>query len=131
MPPSDIDLDAARACAKSLFMNGSGEKADRLVLWRDSTDHVAFLSQKNLGSWGIGPLADRIAAALSAAREQGARDEREACAVYFDEMAKAEEEYQARAEKNFGDQDERFLRSVPRLAGLRRHAAAIRARGAP
>lgn len=50
----------ARAVAGRLFENGFGDKAERLVLWRDS-------DSKNLGGWCRGAVEDHIGNALKAA----------------------------------------------------------------
>jgi len=45
--------EIARAIADDLFVNGRGEKADRLVLWVDA-------DERNLGGWAHVAVVTRI-----------------------------------------------------------------------
>lgn len=45
--------ELALRIAADLFTNGSGKKAERLLLWRDS-------DQQEMGGWSEKPLAARI-----------------------------------------------------------------------
>jgi hypothetical protein len=47
-------IDAlARLIADDLFVNGSGDQADRLVLWVDA-------DERNLGGWAKRAVVDRV-----------------------------------------------------------------------
>lgn len=66
-PNTSRPSEAALEIAESLFTNGSGSKAERLVLWQDTT-------QRDLGGWCRAAVADRIDAALARAREEARRE---------------------------------------------------------
>jgi hypothetical protein len=67
-------LDRADAFCEYIFTNGSGQKAERLVL---------SMGPHDLGGWGRGPLRDRLAALLvEVSEERCAAVAADAAAVY-------------------------------------------------
>lgn len=68
--PTEAAMKAAQAVTDDLFINGFGEHAERLVLWRDTT-------KQDLGGLCPGVVRDRIASAIDAAVAAA----REACAA--------------------------------------------------
>lgn len=73
------------AVARDLFTSGSGGEAERLVL------HKLPLPFGSLGGWSLPAVAARLALALNAEREEGAREEREAVVRYGRLLAKRAE----------------------------------------
>jgi len=62
----DIDM-LARQIAHDLFINGSGDEAERLVLWKDSTN-------QNLGGLAKRVVIDRVRSALASHRPKARVD---------------------------------------------------------
>lgn len=78
MPTTDTKQESrkqvAERAAQKMFVNGAGEKADRLVLVQESHSGAAKITNaKDLGGWSVWPLADTIEAALKARDERAAK----------------------------------------------------------
>lgn len=67
--------ERAERIANELFVNGSGERADRLMLTKDrAPDHHI-----DLGGWGLEPIIDKIKSILDTC--QSVESAREVAAV--------------------------------------------------
>lgn len=66
--PTPAREPSAEALVDDLFTNGNGDKADRLVLWRDTVPEIRYGASCTLGGWSRGPVLDRVEAALRQSR---------------------------------------------------------------
>lgn len=64
-PPPREAVESATAFVETIFTDGGGEKADRLVLTQDRP------SPRSLGGWSRGPIVDRVARAFARYHAEG------------------------------------------------------------